>query len=142
MLQERMQERMEREMGLGDLLLRDVGGWMREKLETENQSDDKAFEELFASMGLDGGYLDGDDNAEKAWSLDGKVKRLGRSPWLGEISVVESEYLTMSWWLLHIGWKDVDERVKRRKGSVQWASFILYYIYFCRRWHRAENVFF
>lgn len=26
---------------------------------------------------------------------------------------VESKYLTMSWWLLHVGWKDVGERVRR-----------------------------
>ncbi|KAF7778430.1 hypothetical protein Agabi119p4_2775 [Agaricus bisporus var. burnettii] len=26
---------------------------------------------------------------------------------------VENKYLTMSWWLLHVGWKDVGERVRR-----------------------------
>ena len=26
---------------------------------------------------------------------------------------VESKYLTLSWWLLHVGWKDVGERVRR-----------------------------
>ena len=25
----------------------------------------------------------------------------------------ESKYLTLSWWLLHVGWKDVGERVRR-----------------------------
>jgi len=67
-------------MGLGNLLLRGVGRWMREKLGTEDQSDDKALEELFASMGLDGGSPDGDDDVEKMWPLDGKVKALARSP--------------------------------------------------------------
>ena len=140
-LQERMQERMEREMGLGNLLLRGVGGWMREKLGTENQSDDNALEELFTSMALDGGSLDGDDDAEEAWPLDGKVKALGRGPWLGEISEeTESKYLTMSWWLLHVGWKDVGERVRRGVEEVFNGSvfFILYYLLFSR----AENVFF
>ncbi|KIM36269.1 hypothetical protein M413DRAFT_449317 [Hebeloma cylindrosporum] len=114
-LQEQMQERMEREMGLGNLLLRGVGGWMREKLGTSNPSDDNALEELFAGMGLDGGFSpDDDDDAEESWPKDGKFKGLGRSPWLGEISEeVESKYLTMSWWLLHVGWKDVGERVRR-----------------------------
>ena len=56
-LQERMQEQMERETGLGNLLLRGVGGWMREKLGMGNQSGDNALEELFAGMGLDGGFL-------------------------------------------------------------------------------------
>jgi peroxin-3 len=26
---------------------------------------------------------------------------------------VESRFLTMSWWILHVGWKDVGERVRR-----------------------------
>jgi peroxin-3 len=26
---------------------------------------------------------------------------------------VENKYLTMSWWMLHVGWKDVRERVRR-----------------------------
>ena len=26
---------------------------------------------------------------------------------------VDSKYLTLSWWLLHVGWKDVGERVRR-----------------------------
>ncbi|PPQ94396.1 hypothetical protein CVT25_002752 [Psilocybe cyanescens] len=34
--------------------------------------------------------------------------------WTGEIpEEAESKYLTMSWWLLHVGWKDVGERVRR-----------------------------
>jgi hypothetical protein len=82
--------------------------------ERGTQNDDNALEELFASIGLDGGSLDGDDEAEEAWPLDGKVKALGRSPQLGEINEeVEGKYSTMSWWLLHVGWKDVDERVRR-----------------------------
>jgi hypothetical protein len=106
---------------------------MREKLGTGNQNDDNALEELFASIGLDGGSPDGDDNADEAWPLDGKVKTLGRSLWLGEISEeVESKYLTMSWWLLHVGRKDVGERVRRGVEEVFNGSiFILYYI-FCR----------
>ena len=106
---------------------------MREKLGTENQSDDKALEELFASMGLDGGSPDGDDDVEKAWPLDGKAEALARSPWLGEISEeVESKYLTMSWWLLHVGWKDVGERVRRGIEEVFHSSlFYSFFILFC-----------
>ena len=122
---------MKQEMGLGNLLLRGVGGWVREKFGTGNQSDDNALEELFTNMGLDGGSPDGDDEAEEAWPLDGKAKTLGRSPWLGAISEeVESKYLTMSWWLLHVGWKDVGERVRRGVEEVFNGSvFILYYIF-------------
>jgi len=67
-------------MGSGNLLVQGVGGWMREKLGTWNQSDDNTLEVLFASMGLDGGSPDGDDDAEESWPLDGGVKALGRSP--------------------------------------------------------------
>jgi hypothetical protein len=30
----------------------------------------------------------------------------------------EMKYLTMSWWLLHVGWKDVGERVRRAVEEV------------------------
>ncbi len=26
---------------------------------------------------------------------------------------VERKFLTLSWWILHVGWKDVGERVRR-----------------------------
>jgi hypothetical protein len=37
---------------------------------------------------------------------------------------VEIKYLTLSWWILHVGWKDVGERVRKGveevfEGSVQ-----------------------
>ncbi|KAJ6471835.1 Peroxin-3-domain-containing protein [Mycena vitilis] len=31
----------------------------------------------------------------------------------GEEEVVAAKYLTMTWWILHVGWKDVGERVRR-----------------------------
>lgn len=30
----------------------------------------------------------------------------------------ETKYLTLSWWLLHVGWKDVGERVRRAVEEV------------------------
>lgn len=38
------------------------------------------------------------------------------TPLLGPDS--EMKYLTMSWWLLHVGWKDVGERVRRAVEEV------------------------
>ena len=35
----------------------------------------------------------------------------GEADFLNEES--ESKYLTLIWWLLHVGWKDVGERVRR-----------------------------
>lgn len=37
---------------------------------------------------------------------------------------VENKYLTMSWWLLHVGWKDVGERVRRGVEEV-FEGFVL-----------------
>jgi peroxin-3 len=33
-------------------------------------------------------------------------------------SDTEMKYLTLSWWLLHVGWKDVGERVRRAVEEV------------------------
>lgn len=30
----------------------------------------------------------------------------------------ERKYLTLSWWILHVGWKDVGERVRRAVEEV------------------------
>lgn len=35
----------------------------------------------------------------------------------------ESKYLTLSWWLLHVGWKDVGERVRRGVEEVFYGYF-------------------
>jgi peroxin-3 len=40
----------------------------------------------------------------------------GSMPLLGPES--EMKFLTMSWWLLHVGWKDVGERVRRAVEEV------------------------
>jgi peroxin-3 len=74
---------------------------------------------LFGSLGLgpaaglrlesllSGGYADGDDlDGERA--LEGETWRLEHID-----EDAESKYLTLSWWLLHVGWKDVGERVRR-----------------------------
>jgi peroxin-3 len=31
----------------------------------------------------------------------------------GDEEVASAKYLTMTWWILHVGWKDVGERVRR-----------------------------
>ena len=37
----------------------------------------------------------------------------------------ESKYLTLSWWLLHVGWKDVGERVRRGVEEVFYGFVLL-----------------
>ena len=43
------------------------------------------------------------------YSTDPGLER-GRYPSSEE---TERKYLTLSWWILHVGWKDVGERVRR-----------------------------
>ncbi|KIK92921.1 hypothetical protein PAXRUDRAFT_26536 [Paxillus rubicundulus Ve08.2h10] len=54
-------------------------------------------------------WLLGEDNDEDDEFSDGKVEEA-----LSEET--ELRYLTLSWWILHVGWKDVAERVR---GSVE-----------------------
>lgn len=56
---------------------------------------------------LSGGSADHDElGGEPLFQGD-----LWKSEGIGEDA--ESKYLTLSWWLLHAGWKDVSERVRR-----------------------------
>lgn len=60
--------------------------------------------------------LGGGKNLEELMSgnmsslLDGESAEVSDD---GITEEVESKYLTLSWWLLHVGWKDVGERVRR-----------------------------
>ncbi len=54
------------------------------------------------------------------WS--GNVESQERNPDLQEIPPISEEnerkFLTLSWWILHVGWKDVGERVRRAVEEV------------------------
>jgi peroxin-3 len=39
----------------------------------------------------------------------------------------QSKYLTLSWWLLHVGWKDVGERVRRGVEEVFYGFVLLFF---------------
>jgi hypothetical protein len=41
----------------------------------------------------------------------------------------ESKFLTLSWWLLHVGWKDVGERVRRGVEEV-FNGYVVFYCIF------------
>ena len=59
----------------------------------------------------------------------------------GEVDFINEEsaskYLTLSWWLLNVGWKDVGERVRRGVEEVfyGYVALLLYItrIYFFQR---------
>ncbi|KAJ3510473.1 hypothetical protein NLJ89_g4654 [Agrocybe chaxingu] len=55
---------------------------------------------------LSGGPVD-----EEGTEEEDQLEALLRAETISE--EVESKFLTMSWWLLHVGWKDVMERVRR-----------------------------
>ncbi|KAF9558985.1 hypothetical protein CPC08DRAFT_691571 [Agrocybe pediades] len=100
--------------------LKGLGGAMDEvdvEEPEEDEEDEDAGEESFARYGF-----------SAPWGSDPKLEYLkssvkGREKknrwWLDDISEeAEGKYLTMSWWLLHVGWKDVGERVRRAVEEV------------------------
>ncbi|KAJ8475238.1 hypothetical protein ONZ45_g15682 [Pleurotus djamor] len=64
-------------------------------------------------MGTDGGFDGGgpDPSEEQLFSLLQQGDGLDGVPLISE--EVERKYLTLSWWMLHVGWKDVGERVRK-----------------------------
>lgn len=54
---------------------------------------------------LSGGSADNDELGSEPLFQGEKLGGIGDD--------VENKYLTLSWWLLHVGWKDVSERVRR-----------------------------
>ncbi len=108
---------MERELSPTKLVLKGVTSWVGSYFGRTDEGALEGIEAMLESLGLDGnsGMEEEDD-----------VEGMGRSGynaddgiWLGEIGdELENKYLTMSWWLLHVGWKDVGERVRRAAEEV------------------------
>lgn len=72
-------------------------------------------ERLEAELSLTNILFGGGRGLEDLMSRDLEAL-LGEEDTLGEEAIpedVENKYLTLSWWLLHVGWKDVGERVRR-----------------------------
>jgi peroxin-3 len=70
----------------------------------------------------EGGVTDGEED----------IQVEGSEP-IGE--EVESRFLTMSWWILHVGWKDVAERVRRGVEEAFDGSVILFILSLWVSWH-------
>ncbi|KAF5339106.1 hypothetical protein D9611_011248 [Ephemerocybe angulata] len=83
---------------------------IREKLEAQLTLSNM----LFQGLGLGGGGagLEGLE-ALLSGSSFGEEDEEGCSVNEEISEETENKYLTMSWWLLHVGWKDVGERVRR-----------------------------
>ncbi|KAF8816113.1 hypothetical protein BYT27DRAFT_7209030 [Phlegmacium glaucopus] len=84
------------------------------QLEREERFRERLQSELSMSNILLGG--DGGKRFERLMSGD-ISSILDESEGAGETDAIseesESKYLTLTWWLLHVGWKDVGERVRR-----------------------------
>jgi len=78
---------------------------LREKLEAQLSVSNLLFGSLGGGGGMDSLFdMDADeDNAALEWTVSDDL---------------ETKYLTLSWWLLHVGWKDVGERVRRAVQEV------------------------
>ncbi|KAF8965782.1 Peroxin-3-domain-containing protein [Flammula alnicola] len=121
-LEERMRDRMERELSPANLLLKGIGGWV-EGVMGRGGGAQAGLEDLFQGLGMDGDFDLTEDDVDESPARGGQTFGGGKVDyphvWLGEISEeMESKYLTMSWWLLHVGWKDVGERVRRAVEEV------------------------
>lgn len=108
---------MERELSPTKLILKGVTGWVGSYFGRTDEGAMEGIEAMLESLGLDGnsGMEEQDDMegmGRSGYSAEGGI-------WLGEIGdELENKYLTMSWWLLHVGWKDVGERVRRAAEEV------------------------
>ena len=51
---------------------------------------------------------------------------------------VERKFLTLSWWILHVGWKDVGERVRR--GVEEVFEGFVHFAFRHRLWIYADTV--
>lgn len=118
-LEERMQAQMARQLSPTNIIVQGVTTMVSSMLGRGGDSNKGGFEDLIARLGLDEDF-DADeeeDGAEEAQLFGDKPGYPG--VWMGEINEeIESKYLTMSWWLLHVGWKDVGERVRRAVEEV------------------------
>ena len=78
---------------------------LREKLEAQLSVSNLLFGGLGGGGGMDSLFaMDADeDTAALEWTVSDDL---------------ETKYLTLSWWLLHVGWKDVGERVRRAVQEV------------------------
>ncbi|CAA7263389.1 unnamed protein product [Cyclocybe aegerita] len=92
--EERIREQLQEEFSVTNLLINGMGLG-------ETGGAGAALERL-----LSGGSVD-EEGTEEEDELEAFLKAEVVS------EEVESKFLTMSWWLLHVGWKDVMERVRR-----------------------------
>ncbi|KAF6757934.1 Peroxin-3-domain-containing protein [Ephemerocybe angulata] len=87
--QERIREKLEAQLTLSNMLFQGLGlGGGGAGLE--------GLEALLSGSSL------GEDEDEEGCTVNEEISE-----------ETENKYLTMSWWLLHVGWKDVGERVRR-----------------------------
>jgi len=80
----------------------------------EQERDERTREHLQSELSLSRILFGGGQGLTSLMSQDSEML-LGKEEVSDEVisEDAESKYLTLSWWLLHVGWKDVGERVRR-----------------------------
>ena len=80
----------------------------------EQERDERTREHLQSELSLSRILFGGGQGLTSLMSQDSEML-LGKEEVSDEAisEDAESKYLTLSWWLLHVGWKDVGERVRR-----------------------------
>lgn len=78
------------------------------------ERDERIREKFEAEFSLTNIMLGRGRGLEELLSGDmGALLEDGEEPVEGISEEVESKFLTISWWMLHVGWKDIGERVRR-----------------------------
>lgn len=81
----------------------------------QQERDERVSERLESELSLSNLLFGNGKGLESLMSRDLEAF-LGEEDTIGDEALpadVENKYLTLSWWLLHVGWKDVGERVRR-----------------------------
>lgn len=86
----------------------------------QQERDERTRERLEAEISLSHPLLGSGQSLGDLMSLDLEAF-LGAEEAIDSDSIpedTENKYITLSWWLLHVGWKDVGERVRRGVDEV------------------------
>ncbi|KAF9045040.1 Peroxin-3-domain-containing protein [Panaeolus papilionaceus] len=110
-MREQMEEAMQRELSAGNMLLQfglSFGSsWFGGKQDDSLEKFGKRIEDLLSGGTMPPNLADWETEEERRRGLDEEVS-----------DETETKFLTLSWWLLHVGWKDVGERVRRGTEEV------------------------
>ena len=80
----------------------------------EKLRERRSFEASVSSLFWGGGDLAGSLEALEEDEFANALGLFGA----GRTGITERKYLTLSWWLLHVGWRDIGDRVRASVEAV------------------------